>query len=395
MDLPVVFLTLGALFLAGLAADMVGRRSRVPRVTLLLACGIAAGGSGFDLIPAEAEIWYEFLSVTALTMVAFLLGGALTKENLVAHGRAILAISIAIVLVTLAVVSAGIWALGADPAVALILGAIATATAPAATQDALRQTGYSGSFTDTLLGIVAIDDAWGLIAFSLVIVVAGSLGGGADAGILVEAGREIGGAILVGALVGFPGAALTGRLSGGDPLRTEALGLVFLTAGLSLWLEVSFLLAGMTAGTIIVNRARHHTRAFHEIEHIEWPFMILFFILAGAALEPDHLADLGMIGAAFVVLRIASRLLGGAIGARIGRAPETERRWYGVALLPQAGVAVGMALVAAEEFPELADTVLTLTIGATVLFEIIGPVATIWAVGRVKRAEEAAARGHA
>ncbi len=395
MDLPVVFLTLGALFLAGLAADMVGRRSRVPRVTLLLACGIAAGGSGFDLIPAEAEIWYEFLSVTALTMVAFLLGGALTKENLVAHGRAILAISIAIVLVTLAVVSAGIWALGADPAVALILGAIATATAPAATQDALRQTGYSGSFTDTLLGIVAIDDAWGLIAFSLVIVVAGSLGGGADAGILVEAGREIGGAILVGALVGFPGAALTGRLSGGDPLRTEALGLVFLTAGLSLWLEVSFLLAGMTAGTIIVNRARHHTRAFHEIEHIEWPFMILFFILAGAALEPDHLADLGMIGAAFVVLRIASRLLGGAIGARIGGAPETERRWYGVALLPQAGVAVGMALVAAEEFPELADTVLTLTIGATVLFEIIGPVATIWAVGRVKRAEEAAARGHA
>jgi Kef-type K+ transport system membrane component KefB len=391
MDLPVVFLTLGALFLAGLAADMVGRRSRVPRVTLLLACGIAAGGSGFDLIPAEAEAWYEFLSVTALTMVAFLLGGALTLENLVAHGRAILAISIAIVLVTLAVVSAGIWALGAEPAVALILGAIATATAPAATQDALRQTGHSGSFTDTLLGIVAIDDAWGLIVFSLVIVVAGSLGGGADAGILVEAGREIGGAILVGALVGFPGAVLTGRLSGGDPLRTEALGLVFLTAGLSLWLEVSFLLAGMTAGTIIVNRARHHTRAFHEIEHIEWPFMILFFILAGAALDPDHLADLGSIGAAYVVLRIVARLLGGAIGARIGRAPEIERRWYGIALLPQAGVAVGMALVAAEEFPELADTVLTLTIGATVLFEIIGPAATIWAVGRVSRAEEAAA----
>lgn len=391
MDLPVVFLTLGALFLAGLAADMVGRSSHVPRVTLLLACGIAAGGSGFDVIPAEAEVWYEFLSVTALTMVAFLLGGSLTRGNLVAHGRAILAISISIVLVTLIVVSAGIWALGAEPAVALILGSIATATAPAATQDAVRQTGYSGPFTETLLGIVAIDDAWGLIVFSLVIVVAGSLGGAADAGILVEAGREIGGALLVGCLVGFPGAVLTGRLSGGDPLRTEALGLVFLTAGLSLWLEVSFLLAGMTAGTIIVNRARHHTRAFHEIEHIEWPFMILFFILAGAALEPDHLADLGLIGAAYVALRIVARFIGGAIGGRVGRVPGAERRLYGVALLPQAGVAVGMALVAAEEFPAMGDMILTLTIGSTVLFEIIGPVGTVWAIGKVRQAEDAAA----
>jgi Kef-type K+ transport system membrane component KefB len=390
MLLPAVFLTLGALFLAGLAADAIGRRTRLPRVTLLLACGIAAGGSGFDLIPGEAKVWYEFLSVSALTMVAFLLGGSLTRQNLAAHGRAILSVSIAIVLVTLLVVAAGIWALGGDPALALILGAIATATDPAATQDSLRQTGYEGPFADTLLGIVAIDDAWGLIVFSLVIVVAGSLGGEADAGILVDAGREIGGALLVGALVGFPAAVLTGRLADGDPLRTEALGVVFLTAGLALWLDVSFLLAGMTAGTIIANRARHHTRAFHEIEHIEWPFMILFFILAGAALEPARLADLGVIGGAYVVLRIVARLIGGAIGARVGRTPATDRRWYGIALLPQAGVAVGMALVAAEGFPALADTILTLAIGSTVLFEIVGPVGTIWAVGRIRLTEKLA-----
>lgn len=391
MDQPAVFLTLGALFLAGLAADVIGRRSRVPRVTLLLACGIAVGGSGFDLIPSEMKAWYEFLTVSALTFVAFLLGGSLTRKSLAARGRAILSISIAMVLVTLAVVAAGIWALGAGLEVALILGAIATATDPAATQDAVRQSGYSGPFTDTLLGIVAIDDAWGLIAFSLVIVAVGSLGVGADAGILLEAGREIGGAVLIGALIGLPGAVLTGRLSGGDPLRTEALGLVFLTAGLSLWFEVSFLLAGMTAGTIIANQARHHTRAFHEIEHIEWPFMILFFILAGAELKPDHLAGLGLIGGAYVILRVVARLIGGAIGGRIARVPAAERRRYGIALLPQAGVAVGMALVAAEEFPGYGDLILTLTIGSTVLFEIVGPVGTFWAVARIRKAEQRAA----
>ena len=387
MELPVIFLTLGGLFLAGLAADQLGRRMRLPRVTLLLFCGILAGGAGFDLIPAEAQVWYEFLSTAALTMVAFLLGGSLTRENLAAHGRAILAISLAIVAVTLVLVTFGLWLLGADPVVALILGAIATATAPAATQDAVRQAGADGGFAETLMGIVAIDDAWGLIAFSLIIVAAGGLVEGAfSAHMLVEAGREIGGAILIGAAVGFPAALLTGRLSGGDPLRTEALGVVFLTAGLALWLEVSFLLAGMVAGMIIVNRARHHTRAFHEIEHIEWPFMILFFILAGAEFAPSHLAELGLFGAAYLALRTLARIIGGALGARIGRAPEIERPWYGIALLPQAGVAVGMALVAAEAFPEHGPAILTLTIGATVFFEIVGPIATIWAVDRVRRA---------
>ena len=201
----------------------------------------------------------------------------------------------------------------------------------------------------------------------------------------IESEMERCGALLVGAVVGFPAAVLTGRLSGGDPLRTEALGVVFLTAGLALWLDVSFLLAGMTAGAIIVNRARHHLRAFHELEHLEWPFMVLFFVLAGAAFEPEHVTRLGLIGLGYLALRIIARLVGGWVGAIWGGAPVAERPWYGVALLPQAGVAVGMALVAADEFPEFAEAILSLTIASTVIFEIIGPIGTIWAARRVGR----------
>lgn len=391
MDLAFVFLTLGGLLFAGLVADEIGRRTALPRATVLLLCGVLAGRSGLDLIPAEAVVWFEFLSVAALTMVAFLLGGALTVQNFRAHGRTILSISVSIVTVTIVVVGAGLWAVGVDPATALVLGAIASATAPATTQDAIRQTGVENGFTETLKGIVAIDDAWGLIAFSLVVVLAQTLNGSGSAGHLGQAAWEIGGALGLACVIGFPAAVLTGRLSGGEPLQIEALGLVFVTAGAALLLEVSYLIAGMTVGAIIVNRARHHTRAFHEIEHIQWPFMILFFILAGAALEIDRLQELGLIGATYIVLRTLARLLGGWIGARIGRAPVPDRPWYGVALLPQAGVAIGMALVASEQFPDRAGLILSLTIGSTILFEIIGPVATMFAVR--KRADRPLSEG--
>lgn len=384
MNLPVLLIALGALFLVGLAADAIGHRTKLPRVTVLLACGIAVGGAGLDLIPAELQALYDVLSVVALTMVAFILGSSLTGQVLVRHGRAILSVSVLIVLVTMALVAAGLWLLGVPAPVALVLGAIATATDPAATQDAIRQSGQRGPFVDLVKGIVAIDDAWGLIAFSLAVVFAMGLNGAADWHLLADAGWEIGGAVLIGAAIGLPAAFLTGRLQKGEPLLTEALGLVFLTAGLSIWAEVSFLLAGMTVGAVIANTASHHERAFHEIEHIQWPFMILFFLLAGASLDLTLLGQLGMIGGAYIALRIGARLVGGWLGGALAGAPPAHRPYYGLALLPQAGVAVGMALIAAREFPDWADLILGLTIATTVVFELIGPVTTLWAIRKVQ-----------
>ncbi|MFO8152422.1 cation:proton antiporter [Thioalkalivibrio sp.] len=382
MSLDLTFITIGLLFLLGLVADEVGRRTLLPRVTLLLACGVLVGRSGFDLLPIEMEIWYEFFSILALTMVAFLLGGIFEPATLRRHGREIMVISIAIVVTTLVVVSGGLWLIGVAPALALLLGAIATATAPAAVQDVLRQHGRGGSFAVKIKGIVAIDDAWGIIAFSIALVLAAMLTGRTEDDLWLHAVRDLGGGIALGAAIGVPAAFLTGRLRKGEPMQTEALGIVFLTAGTALWLEVSFLVAGITAGAIIVNLARHHDHAFHEIEHIQWPFMILFFILAGASLEIGRLMELGMIGLAFIGLRIASRILGGWVGAGLGHSPGRERPWFGVALMPQAGVAIGMALVAANHFPEMAGTILALTIGTTVVFELLGPPATLMALRR-------------
>ncbi len=383
MDQPVLLITLGVLFLGGLAADHIGRMTRLPRVTLLLLIGLMAGQSGFNLLPAQAHDWFEPISVVALTMVAFLLGADLTRENLSLHGRAIFAISIMIVIGTALIVWGGLSLLGLDPGLALLLGAIASATAPAAMADVIRQSGLRNSFTETLGGIVAIDDVWGLILFGISLALVHGSGGWS--GPLVTAGYEIGGAILLGLIVGGPAAALTGRLKPGEPLRTEAYGIVFLTAGLALWFEVSFLIAGMTAGAMIANFARHHDYAFNEIERIELPFMLLFFLLAGASLELDALWSLGWITAAYVGLRIVARLISAEIGARVGRVPAAEVHLYGPALMPQAGVAVGMGLVAAETMPDWAATIMSLTIASTVVFEVIGPPVTLAALRRQAR----------
>ncbi len=238
--------------------------------------------------------------------------------------------------------------------------------------------------------MVAIDDAWGLIVFSLLLAGAQALAGGGN-GIdgmqaLWHGARELGGSVAIGLAVGVPAAYLTGRLRPGEPTQAEALGVVLLSGGLAIWIEASFLLTAMVVGATIVNLASHHDRPFHEIEGVEWPFMVLFFVLAGASLEVDRLADLGLVGAAYIGLRAVGLIAGAFAGGAVAGATKAMRRWMGLAIMPQAGVALGMALVAGNAFPEMRETLLPLVIGSTVVFELAGPALTRLALIRAGEA---------
>ncbi|MGH1419908.1 MAG: cation:proton antiporter [Hyphomicrobiaceae bacterium] len=380
-----ILITIGGLLLAGLALDSLGQRTKLPRVTLLILFGIAAGPSGFGILPTGIADWYPLVAVIALVMVAFLLGGKLTPQVLARDGVHILGISIVAVIVTAALVGIGLWLFGVDPLLCLVLAGISTATAPAATQDVVRRSGAKGPFATMLLGIVAVDDAWGLIVFALLLAWGHAVLGHSPAHALQVAGSEIGGALLIGLLVGLPAAYLTGRLQPGEPSQVEALGVVFLCGGLALAIHASYLLASMIVGVVIANLARHHMRAFHEIENIEWPFMVVFFVLAGASLDLSALPMIGTIGVAYLVIRSAGRVAGGWIGGYITSLKTNYRNWIGVALLPQAGVSIGMALVAANAFPQIRNEVLSIAIGTTVIFELVGPLMTQLALSRVDR----------
>lgn len=382
-NLGLIITTLGALLLLGLVGDLAARYLPVPRVTLLILFGVLAGPL-FGVMPAQAEHWYPFVSDLALLMVGFLLGGKLSRAMLREVGRHVLTISLFEVAGVCLCVLAGLLAIGVPLEVALLLAGIAPASAPAAVTNVAQELKARGRYTDTLLGIVAIDDAWGLILFSVLLagaqVIAGGDGGAVEA--LLHGGRELAGAVIVGLVVGVPAALVTGRLSPGEPTQAEALGVVMLAGGLAIWLEVSFLLTAMVVGATIVNLASHHDRPFAEIEHIEWPFMVLFFILAGASLHVARLQDVGLIGAAYIVLRAIGLVLGAFAGGLVSGAEARIRRWMGLAIMPQAGVALGMALVAGNAFPALRDTILPLVIGSTVIFELLGPALTRLAIVR-------------
>lgn len=381
IDTAIILFALGAILLIGLATDALGRLTPLPRVTLLLVFGFFLGRGGFDVLPEQIYEWFDFVAVMALVMVGFLLGGQFSAAELRRNGRQVVTISLAVVLVTAGIVFLTLLAANASLVVALILAGIATATAPAATLDVVREVRAKGSFSRTLLGIVALDDAWGLILFSLLLSVAGTVTDGMlSIALLATTLREILAAVLLGVLLGLPVAHLTGRLQAGQPSLIEALGAVFVCGGIAIWLEASFIIAAMVMGVVVVNLARHHDRPFHEIENIEWPFMILFFVLAGASLQLDSLENLGVVGMAYVLARSAGRVLGGWLGGRISRAEPAVRRWMGVAMMPQAGVALGMALIAAARFPSQRTTVLSLVIASTVIFELAGPVLTRFAL---------------
>lgn len=382
-DISELFLLIGAIMLGSLVINFLGAHFHLPRVTLLLLFGLLIGPSGLDLLDGESERWFPLVADVALLMIGFLLGEKLSRNNLKSHGNLILSISLTEASFTALTVLAGLLLIGIDPAIALLLAGIATATAPAATVAVTRDLKTKGLFSWTLLGVVALDDAWGLIIFSLMMAIAESYtGNGATLSLILHSGTDIIGALLIGIALGIPAALLTGRISSGEPTLVEAIGIIFLCGGIALFFDVSLLLAVMAMGATIANLARHHIRPFHAIEHIEWPFMILFFVMAGAALRPAMLLDIGLLGVAYILLRATGKIAGAWLGAGIGRAPRLLRRWMGIALMPQAGVAMGMALIVRQRFPEIGETVLTVVIGAVVIFELLGPMLTRYALIR-------------
>lgn len=369
---------LGVILSASIFADAIAHRTRVPRISILMLVGIGIafiqqvwmGDRNGDVLGGLSEPLIQL----ALVMVAFMLGSELELRRLRNTGPLILIISLFVIIGGGVLVGAGLLALGFPLVVAVSLAAISVATDPAAVSESVRERGSAGLVPRVLLNIVAIDDAWGIVVFGLCMSALGWIIGGDGQLALLHAVWELGGAILIGVAVGLPAAWLTGRLKSGEPTQVEAIAIILLLAGLSSLLGVSALLASMIAGSLVANLAHHHTRSFREIEHIEWPFLVFFFVLSGASIDLYKVDDAIMLTVAYVFLRLAGRVIGGYFAVTFSPARlEALPRDIGLALTPQAGVAIGMALLAAERFPEFRDSILPVVVASTIVFELVGP----------------------
>jgi len=379
-------LTLGGILLVGLLLSTIAKRTFLPRATLLLMFGAIIGTNALNLIPRLFVDRFGLIAEMTLLVVGFLLGGKLTRTSLQGHTGMSFSISICAAVLPAMAVFLGMVALGVETPIALLLGCFAAATAPAAILDVVQESGIKNRFSELLLLIVVLDDVWALLLFGIGMAIVTSLNGLAgETSFIGVVAWELGGAVIVGTAIGLPAAYLTGRIKQGQPMLSEALGIVLLCGGVALWLNVSFLIAAIVMGAVVANLARHHDYPFHAIEGIESLFMVVFFVLAGASLEFDALGAIGVVGAVYILCRTLGKYLGAWVGGYLSNSGQDDRLWMGVALLPQAGVAIGMALVASNRFPEYRQIMLPIVIASTIVFEIIGPVFTRLAIQRAYR----------
>ncbi len=371
----------GLFLLAGFAAHVLGQKAHIPRVTLLLLFGVGVGAT--DLLPEQVVDWFPLATQVALSLVGFVLGERFFGRRMRERTKVVVSVALAETLGAAICVFGALMLTGTSLVMSLLFAGLAPASAPAATVDVIRESGARGRLTDTVLGVVAIDDAYGIILFSFLLVIAEALSGsGISWSVLLHGGREVFGAGLLGLVLGIPMAAVTGRAKPGELTLLEALGFVLLCGGLASVLEVSFLLACMTLGAVVARRAHHHTRPLHAIEGISQPFLVTFFLLAGFEFDLSDFLTFGLVGAAYVIARSLGLIVGGTLGARAVGASPVVTRYVGWCLLPQAGVALGLGLIAAQRFPEVGEGLLSMLVGTTFAFEVLGPIATRIALRR-------------
>ena len=381
-DTAFFLILLGGLFLLSMVVSHIANKFGIPRVTLLIIAGIVIGPSGLNWVNGLEQTWFPTISSITLLIIGYLLGTKMSKLFIYKHGKSVSIVAISMTLLTFIVVFSGLVLINVPFTLSALLAAISVATDPTATLDVVENntnTKNSG-FKDLIRGVVALDDILGLLLFSIVIAVLASVNSNGSEpqpwyNALIHFGYETFGSIILGAILGAGLTYLLNHKPHKRPVFIESFGLILLCGGIASFLNMSYLLAAMAMGVIVINFA-HKTRPhLHEVEMVEQPFLILFFVLAGASLKLDDINQAGWLLFGYILFRLLGRLLSGGILPKNYRA-GSNRYLLGLAFTSQAGVAMGMALVAGTQFPEYQNDILTVAISATVFFELIGPILT-------------------
>lgn len=382
-----------------LVAFMVGRLMRrlgIPQVVGFILAGLALGPSLLHVIPVELVENLDFVSELALGLIGFEMGLHLRLRKLRNLGFSLLVIVLFQAFLPFILVAGGVILLTGNTALGLLLGVLATATAPAATVDVLEEYKTDGPVTTSVIAVVGLDDALALILFSLVVPLVSSNFGHVESPSLLEILEvpfvEIGGSILVGILLGLPLAIYINKYCENGIARVVTIAVVFICAGLSRSLGLSLILTTMTLGVFIVNAVPRITTIMHQTIEEAAVIYILFFALVGARFEVLHVLlnqTALLLGAAYILLRALGKYGGTWVAGYLCRCDPVIRNNVGLALLSQAGVAIGLALSIAQRFaqygPEgeaLGTQVLTIVTATTFVVQLVGPILVKVAVSR-------------
>ncbi len=378
-----IIISIAVMLIAGYILARIAKKLRLPNVTGYIVAGIIIGPFCIDIVPQSVIDGMSFLADIALAFIAFSTGEFFKLSTLKKNGgRNIIITIFEALLASILVFVIMYFVLGLSLPFSIVLGALASATAPASTMMTIRQTNSKGVFVDTLLQVVALDDVVGLVAFSVAIAVAtASLAGSVSATDIVLPIVYNVVAFVVGGLLGLLMKVLISNRSTDNRLII-AVAIILGFCGICSLMDVSPLLGCMAMGTIYMNTAKDD-KLFKQLNYFTPPILLLFFVRSGANFKLDSLLSGGVamggmslliIGIVYFFVRIIGKYAGSFLGCLVTKSDKKVRNYLGLALIPQAGVAIGLATLASRMVGgDIGSAMETIILASSVLYELIGP----------------------
>jgi len=388
----VIFL-LNYLLLAGVAIGLgflIGKGTHLMKITGIvgyIVTGIIIGPEILGIIHLSS-VEIETMTNVALGFVAFIIGGELTISLLRKIGKSIIAIIIGESIGAFFVVFIGVYILTNNLSLSILFAAMAPASAPAGAVAVIHEYKAKGKLTNAILAVVGFDDGLAVLIYAFSIAIVGVILSGvfSVSTMLFEPIRNIGGAILIGTSIGLIFGVIFKRLIEREEIIALSITAIFITAGLSVLLDVSLILSCMSLGMIIINLYPQDNKpVFEHIKSISLPIYILFFVIAGINLHLGLLISIGVIGIIYIICRSIGLIGGSYLAALASKADPVIRNNIGLGILSQAGVAIGLSLIAFNKLsdlghPELGKLIVTVVAATSVVFEIIGPLSARFAI---------------
>ncbi len=376
---------------------LLGKGTHTLKVTSVigyLLTGILIGPSMLGIIQLSSTE-SSIISNFALAFVAFIIGGELTTKLFKKEGKKIIVIILAEAIFAFFIVFLGVFFLSDNLLLAVILGAMAPASAPAGAVAVIHEYRAKGKLTDAILTVVGLDDGIAVVIYAVAIALVSAFLSSHQlqlTSVLLFPVKEIIGAIVVGGGFGALFAYGLKMIHEREEIIAVSFAGIFLVAGVSELIGASLILASMVLGIVIINLFPDDNKpVFDHLKSLSLPIYILFFVVAGTNLHLDILLSVGLIGIVYVVCRIIGKTGGSFVAGGLVNAEKQVRKYLGLSILSQAGVAIGLALLAANYLsslgkPDLGTTVVTIVTATTVVFEIIGPVLARFSIIQVGEA---------
>lgn len=370
----IILLSLAIILIAGFMVTRITKLLRLPNVSGFIIAGVLIGPSVLNMIPVYVIDGMEFLSDVALAFIAFGVGKFFKLEVLKKTGFKVILITLGESLVAGFFVTLAMHYIFAfDWSFSLLLGAIATATAPASTMMTINQYHARGNFVNTLLQVVALDDVVCLFAFSIVTTISESSTAFSPVNVLMPVIYNIA-ALAVGFMCGFILSKLLNSHRSNDNRLILTVAILLGISGLCTIVDISPLLSCMIFSATYINLTEDK-ELFKQINNFTPPIMSLFFIVSGMNLDLSVLATVGITGIAYFIIRIIGKYAGTYFTCLACDTDKNIRNYLGFALIPQAGVAIGLAFLGQRLLPaDTGNLLMTIILSSSVLYELIGPV---------------------